>query len=125
MMTGYQKAMMMLTLSCGALSVVLGISAAALTKAAGLSDLDCAIAVACATAATQVVQNTLQLVLVRRRLGIWTMIHFSPRELYRYLRPKGERMAAQDAAEAAADGAPWVRDDPQDDGASNGQTSSP
>jgi O-antigen/teichoic acid export membrane protein len=127
MMTGNQKAMMVLTLTCGALSIVLGISAAAVTKVAGLSPLDVAIAVACATAATQVIQNTLQLVLVRRRLGIWTMIHFSPRELYGYLRPRGPGRAATDAAEAAAE-ALVGPDDPQDDeddDPSNGQTSSP
>ena len=40
-----------------------------------------AIGVACATTFAQILQNSIQLTLVRRRLGIWTMIHFDPREL--------------------------------------------
>jgi O-antigen/teichoic acid export membrane protein len=104
MMTGYQKAMMKLTLGCGVLSVSLGLGIAYGLKENGFSPTDVAIGVACATAFSLVVQNTLQLVLVRRWLGIWTMIHFSPRELYRYLRPRGEKgTAAEDAAERVAE----------------------
>ena len=121
MMTGYQKAMMKITVGCGALSVLLGIGTARVLQSHGFSDIDVAIGVACATATSMVFQNTLQLLLVRRRLGIWTMIHFSPRELWRYIRPKGERgMAAEDAAESAAEALvlpdePGEGDAPQDD----------
>jgi hypothetical protein len=118
MMTGNQKAMMKITLFSGLLSVGMGIAGAYYFGAVG---------VACATTGAQILQNTLQLTLVRRRLGIWTMIHFSPREIYRYIRPKGEKgMALEDAAEQAAEA--LVGDDeegPQDEGPSNGQTSSP
>jgi O-antigen/teichoic acid export membrane protein len=125
MMTGYQRVMMWLTIVCGVVSVLLGIGVAYLLHARSYSALDIAIGVACATAGTQVLQNSAQLILVRRRLGIWTMIHFSPMELYRYLRPKGRGgMAAEDAAEAVAE-ALIGPDDPQDDDPSNGQTSSP
>jgi O-antigen/teichoic acid export membrane protein len=120
MMTGYQKTMMKITLGCGMLSVLLGLGTASVLKRAGFSDLDVAIGVACATATSMVIQNTLQLILVRRRLGIWTMIHFSPRELWRYIRPKGRRgYAAEDAAEAAAEALVEPEEpgegDPQDD----------
>jgi O-antigen/teichoic acid export membrane protein len=125
MMTGYQRVMMWLTIVCGVVSVLLGIGVAYLLHTRSYSALDIAIGVACATAGTQVLQNSAQLILVRRRLGIWTMIHFSPMELYRYVRPNGERgMAAEDAAEQAAE-ALLGPDDPQDDDPSNGQTSSP
>lgn len=104
MMTGYQKAMMYITLGCGVVSVTLGLATASVLKAHGFSDLDVATGVACATATTMVIQNSLQLILVRRRLGIWTMIHFSPRELYRYLRPQGGKgEAMEDAAEQMAE----------------------
>lgn len=108
MMTGNQRAMMILTLSCGALSVAAGIVGAYYWGAVG---------VATATASTQVIQNTFQLVLVRRRLGIWTMIHFDPRELYRYLRPRGGVSAAEEAAEEAAEAIvlPDRTDESQDD----------
>jgi O-antigen/teichoic acid export membrane protein len=95
MMTGHQRAMMVTTLFSAAVSVCAGIAGAALYGAIG---------VAVATASAQILQNTMQLILVRRRLGVWTMIHLSPRELYRYLRPHGRRgEAAEDAAEQVAD----------------------
>jgi hypothetical protein len=76
-------------------SVCAGIAGAALYGAIG---------VAVATASAQILQNTMQLILVHRRLGVWTMIHLSPRELYRYLRPHGRRGdAAEDAAEQVAE----------------------
>jgi len=126
MMTGYQKVMMWLTISCGVVSVLLGIAVAYVLHARSYSTIDIAIGVACATTGTQILQNTAQLVLVRRRLGIWTMIHFSPMELYRYIRPKGGEagLAAEDAAEQVAE-ALVGPDDPQDDDPSNGHTSSP
>lgn len=115
MMTGYQKAMMKLTLACGVLSVSLGLGIAYALRERGAAPTDIAIGVACATAISLVVQNTLQLIFVRRWLGIWTMIHFSPRELYRYLRPKGEGgTAAEDAAEQVAE-ALVGPDEPEDD----------
>lgn len=129
MMTGYQKTMMRITLFSGAVSVGGGIAATARFGAVGL---------ACVTAGAQVLQNTLQLTMVKRRLGIWTPLHLDPRKLYRYLRPHGRRgEAAEDAAESVAevlvaeaderegDEAPERDGDDQDPGPSNGQTSSP
>jgi O-antigen/teichoic acid export membrane protein len=119
MMTGHQRAMMTITLISGAMSVTGGILAASLYGAVGI---------ACVTAGSQVLQNTMQLTLVRRRLGIWTPLHLDPRELYRYLRPHGRRgEAAEDAADAVAE----VLVEPGDPGAdqppgeSKGQTSRP
>ncbi len=90
MMTGHQRAMMTTTLGSAAFSVSAGIVGAVTFGAIG---------VAVATASAQILQNTMQLVLVRRRLGVWTMIHLSPRELLRYLRPHGRPgEAAEDAA---------------------------
>ena len=94
MMTGHQKAMMKITLFSGVVSVLAGIAGAYYFGGIG---------VACATAGAQVLQNVVQLTLVRRRLGIWTVIHFSPRELYRYVRPSSGRGAAEDAAESVAE----------------------
>ena len=95
MMTGHQRAMMVTTLFSAGVSVCAGIVGAALYGAIG---------VAVATASAQILQNTMQLILVHRRLGVWTMIHLSPRELVRYLRPHGRRgEAAEDAAEQVAE----------------------
>lgn len=95
MMTGNQRAMMVTTLLSAGVSVAAGIVGAATYGAIG---------VAVATASAQILQNSMQLILVRRRLGIWTTIHLSPRELYRYLRPHGRRgEAAEDAAEQIAE----------------------
>ncbi len=120
MMTGHQRAMMTITLVSGTLSVTGGILAAAAFGAVGIASV---------TAASQVLQNTMQLTLVKRRLGIWTPLHLDPRELYRYLRPHGRRgEAAEDAAEAVAEVLVDVDGDPepdQDGGSSKGQTSSP
>jgi O-antigen/teichoic acid export membrane protein len=110
MMTGNQKAMMNTTLATGALSVVGGIVGAYYYGAIG---------VACAMAAGQILQNCVQLTLVRRRLGIWTMIHFDPRELYRYLRPKGGGGAAEEAAESVAE-ALILPDETDEDGSPQG-----
>jgi len=120
MMTGHQRAMMTITLISGTVSVTGGIVAASIFGAVGI---------ACVTAASQVLQNTMQLTLVRRRLGIWTPLHLDPRELYRYLRPHGRRgEAAEDAAEAVAEVLLEPPDEPDGDqgtGPSKGQTSSP
>jgi O-antigen/teichoic acid export membrane protein len=95
MMTGHQRAMMVTTLASAGVSVGAGIAGGALYGAIG---------VAVATASAQVLQNTMQLILVHQRLGVWTMIHLSPRELYRYLRPHGRRgEAAEVAAEQVAE----------------------
>jgi O-antigen/teichoic acid export membrane protein len=90
MMTGHERAMMTITLTCGALSVLVGIACAYLWGAIGI---------ACSTASIQILQNSLQMAFVRRRLGIWTMIYFSPFEIYRYLRP---RRAKDGPSEGAA-----------------------
>lgn len=117
MMTGHQRAMMTITLISGTVSVTGGIIAASLYGAIGIASV---------TAASQVLQNTMQLTLVRRRLGIWTPLHLDPRELYRYLRPHGRRgEAAEDAAEAVAEVLVEPPDDDQGPGSSKGQTSSP
>nr|MBA3764786.1 polysaccharide biosynthesis C-terminal domain-containing protein [Actinomycetota bacterium] len=120
MMTGHQRAMMTITLISGTVSVTGGIVAASIFGAVGI---------ACVTAASQVLQNTMQLTLVRRRLGIWTPLHLDPRELYRYLRPHGRRgEAAEDAAETVAEVLLQPTDEPDGDqgtGPSKGQTSSP
>ena len=109
MMTGNQRAMMVTTLISAAFSVGAGITGAALYGAIG---------VAVATAAAQILQNTMQLILVHRRLGVWTMIHLSPRELYRYLRPHGRRgEAAEDAAEQVAEA---LLESPEDDAQAGG-----
>jgi O-antigen/teichoic acid export membrane protein len=63
MMTGHQHAMMTITVTSGLLSLVLGVS---LVIPFGI------VGVAVGTAVAQVVQNTLQLFVARRRLGIWT-----------------------------------------------------
>ena len=120
MMTGHQRAMMTITLISGTVSVTGGIVAASLFGAVGI---------ACVTAGSQVLQNTMQLTLVKRRLGIWTPLHLDPRELYRYLRPHGRRgEAAEDAAGAVAEVLVEPPGDPGRDqfpGPSKGQTSSP
>lgn len=120
MMTGHQRAMMTITLISGTVSVTGGIIAASLYGAVGIAYV---------TAASQVLQNTMQLTLVKRRLGIWTPLHLDPRELYRYLRPHGRRgEAAEDAAEAVAEVLVEPASGPDDDqspGSSKGQASSP
>jgi O-antigen/teichoic acid export membrane protein len=122
MMTGFQRSMMRITLLSGVVSVTGGIVAAATFGAVGL---------ACVTAGAQVLQNTMQLLLVKRNLGIWTPLHLDPRELYRYLRPHGRSgEAAEDAAEAVAEvlvdaTGDEDHDDDHEPGSSNGHTSRP
>jgi O-antigen/teichoic acid export membrane protein len=123
MMTGFQRSMMKITLLSGVVSVTGGIIAAATFGAVGL---------ACVTAGAQVLQNTMQLLLVKSRLGIWTPLHLDPRELYRYLRPHGRSgEAAEDAAEAVAEvlveatGDEDDHDGDHDPGSSKGHNSSP
>ncbi len=91
MMTGHQRAMMAITLVSGSISIAGGLFAAPRFGAIG---------VAVTTSTAQVLQNLLQLILVRRRLGIWTTIQFSPRALIGFFTGKAEKEAARIAAEA-------------------------
>jgi O-antigen/teichoic acid export membrane protein len=91
MMTGHQRAMMAITLVSGSISIAGGLLAAPRFGAIG---------VAVTTSTAQVLQNLLQLILVRRRLGIWTMIQFSPRAVIDFFSGKAEREAARAAMEA-------------------------
>ena len=79
MMTGHQRAMMVVTVVTGLLSVGLGALAAPEFGGAG---------VATTTTAVIVLQNALLLVLARRRVGVWTHMEFSPRALRHFFRPK-------------------------------------
>lgn len=76
MMTGHQQVMMRLTLFSGVVSVGAGILAAPHFGPIG---------VAVATGGAQVLQNSLQLLLAKRRLGVWTHAQLSPRALSRFL----------------------------------------
>lgn len=81
MMTGHQKDMMRITLASAALSIGGGLVAAPRFGGVG---------VAWATALAQVVQNMAQLLIARRRLGIWTYVSLSPatvRDLLRRVPP--------------------------------------
>jgi O-antigen/teichoic acid export membrane protein len=70
MMTGHQKTMMKIT----AVSAVIGLTAELLVvRQFGI------VGVAIATASAQVLQNTLQLVFGKLRVGIWTHVEFSLR----------------------------------------------
>lgn len=91
MMTGHQRAMMGITLISGAVSITGGLLAAPRFGYIG---------VAVTTSSAQVLQNMLQLLLVRRRLGIWTTIQFSPRALIGFFTGRAETEAARAAAEA-------------------------
>jgi O-antigen/teichoic acid export membrane protein len=72
MMTGHQRAMMVVTVCTGLLSVGAGIVAA---------DRYGAVGVAVATAGVAVVQNVLQVALAKRFVGVWTFIQLDPRRL--------------------------------------------
>jgi O-antigen/teichoic acid export membrane protein len=71
-MTGHQKAMMYLTVTTGTLSVAGGILLAPRFGGTG---------VATATLVMAIVQNVLQVVIAKRRVGVWTFMEFSPRAL--------------------------------------------
>ena len=77
MMTGNQKPLMYITVFSGVASVLAGLLLAPRFGMVG---------VAVGTASTQAMQNTLQLLLVKRRLGIWTCAHLSPKPLMEFLR---------------------------------------
>lgn len=89
MMTGHQRAIMYLTLFCGAASVGAGILAAPHFGPMG---------VAVATGGAQVLQNSLQLLLAKRRLDVWTHIQLSPKALSRFLSAKNHDRVPEDAA---------------------------
>jgi O-antigen/teichoic acid export membrane protein len=69
MMTGHQKAMMVLTLVMGAVSLAAGIAAAPVFGGLG---------VAIATTVAAITQNVLQLVLARKYVGIYTQAYLTP-----------------------------------------------
>jgi len=77
LMTGHQKAMMTITLCTGAASIMGGILLALQFGAVGI---------AAATMTAAIVQNFLQVALVRRYLHIWSQMQFSPRALLRFFR---------------------------------------
>lgn len=79
MMTGHQRAMMILTVATGVISVAAGILAAPRFGGVG---------VAVATSTAQVAQNVAQLFLARRLVGVWTQIHLSPRPFIRFFRSR-------------------------------------
>lgn len=82
-MTGHQKAMMYLTLTTGTLSVAGGILLAPRFGGEG---------VATATLVMAIVQNVLQVVIAKRRVGVWTFMLLSPRALREFfLRKKPAR----------------------------------
>lgn len=87
MMTGYQRDMKWITLASAAISVGGGLFAAPRYGAMG---------VAVATATAQIFQNGTQLLVARRRLGIWTNVSFSPRLVKDFL-GKGDRSTPADA----------------------------
>jgi O-antigen/teichoic acid export membrane protein len=91
MMTGHQRAMMVITLVSGSVSIAGGLLAAPRFGAIG---------VAVTTSSAQVLQNLLQLLLVRQRLGIWTTIQFSPKALMGFFTGRAETEAARAAASA-------------------------
>jgi O-antigen/teichoic acid export membrane protein len=75
LMTGHQKAMMTITLCTGVSSVIGEILVAPRFGAVG---------VATVTMSAAIVQNILQLTLVKHYLGVWSQMEFSPRELRRF-----------------------------------------
>lgn len=79
-MTGHQKAMMSLTVVTGLLSVAGGILLASHFGGPGI---------AMATTTMAIVQNTLQVVLAKRLVGVWTHIQFSPAALHEFFSRKG------------------------------------
>ena len=71
-MTGHQKPMMTITLFTGVAAVAGEILVAPHLGSVG---------VACVTVVAAVVQNFLQIALVRRYVGVWSQMQFSPRAL--------------------------------------------
>jgi O-antigen/teichoic acid export membrane protein len=79
MMTGHQRDMMHTTALSAIVSVGGGLLVAGRYGAMG---------VAIATSTAQVLQNVAQLLLARRRLGIWTYVSFSPSQVWEFFRPR-------------------------------------
>ena len=82
MMTGHQGDMMRTTVLSAVVSIGGGLLLAGRFGAMG---------VAVATSTAQVLQNLSQLVLARRRLGIWTYVSFSPTLVWEFFRPGPRR----------------------------------
>ncbi len=76
LMTGHQKAMMTITVCTGIASLCGGILVAPRFGSLGIATV---------TATVAVVQNLLQIAVVRRRVGVWSQMQFSPRMLHRFL----------------------------------------
>jgi O-antigen/teichoic acid export membrane protein len=95
MMTGHQKDMMWTTILGATLSVGGGLLVTPRYGATGI---------AIATATAQVVQNGAQLVLARKRLGIWTYVTMSPSMIREILfGPKGRTKKEKDGKEPGPD----------------------
>lgn len=77
MMTGHQRAVMVVTIAFGLLSIAFGVLGAALFGAIG---------VATATAGAAALANIAQLLVAKRATGIWTLAYVSPRPLLNFLR---------------------------------------
>lgn len=75
LMTGHQKLMMSITLCTGVAAVTGGILVAPRFGAVGIASV---------TVAVAVVQNFLQLTMVRRHVHVWSHMQFSPRALRRF-----------------------------------------
>ena len=84
MMTGHQRAMMFITIVCGAFSVLAGI---------GMVFTFGMVGVAVSTCLGQILQNALMLTFVKRRLGIWTHARLSLEPLREVLRTAHEVVA--------------------------------
>jgi len=80
-MTGHQRALMWVTIFSATISLTLEL---ALVQPFGI------VGVAVATCIAQAIQNGIQLVMARRRLGIWTQAEFSLRPFIDLVRrPRG------------------------------------
>jgi O-antigen/teichoic acid export membrane protein len=77
MMSGYQRALMFITIGFGSVSVVSGALLASRFGAVGL---------AVSTSAIIAMQNIFTLIVARRKTGIWTHAYASPRRLLAFLR---------------------------------------
>ena len=84
LMTGHQKAMMTITMCTGAASIIGGIILALQFGAVGI---------AAATMTAAIVQNFLQVAMVKRYLHIWSQMQFSPRALLRFFRRTRPRVS--------------------------------
>lgn len=90
LMTGHQKAMMTITLCTGAVAVAGEILVASRFGGTGIASV---------TMSTAIAQNILQLALVKRYLGVWSQMQFSPRGLRRFFQRKDPQGSEGSAAE--------------------------